>query len=371
MVKGEVNKEVMVLLALGLALIISFYLYGEIDWQGQRYSKWDLDKYKAMAEADWVGDAKVKRPFCYRWLGPVLAGFMPFDTVKSFLILDWFFCAAFVYLLYSFLHNQGYRRTTSLTVLLTVIFNKYLFGYFVWNYFQLADVITLVLLVLMFRAMEARSWLWFGVFLALGAATKEPNMLMIPVAWLFIWRRSNSKDKIRLLFCCLAAVAVFVIIRYLTHPGGGIGISRAFVVQSSKLFKAEKLAKMFINIWVPVSFIPVIFPGRTWSFFKKHSYLLLFVLLIYFSSLFGSSTERLLAPAGIVVYWLMADIVENNPHRKELSLLIVGAAVASCWHYEIGRFLLPSQKVMILLSCSALLVTSAVAVYYRFSVREQ
>lgn len=94
MVKEELNKEIIILLILGLVLVLAFYLYSVLDWQGGQYAKWDLHRYKAMAQAKWIADAKVSKPFCYRWLGPLLAGLMPFDTVKSFRILGWFSCAA-------------------------------------------------------------------------------------------------------------------------------------------------------------------------------------------------------------------------------------------------------------------------------------
>lgn len=260
---------------------------------------------------------------------------------------------------------------TSFAVLLIVIFNKYFFGYFVWSYFQLPDVITLVLVVLMCWALQTCSYIWFGILLTLGAATKEPNMLMIPVAWLSTRRGPVSTDRLKLLCGCLAAVAVFAAIRYLTEPAGGTRLLRAFALHGGKLLDPEKLAKMFINVWAPVSFIPIIFFGSTFSFFKKRIGLLLFLLLVYFSNLFGESTERLLAPAGIVVYWLLADILENNSHGGKFLWFLVAAAVASCGHHEISRFPLPSQRVTILLACSALLAASVIALYYRLAVQRQ
>lgn len=369
MAKQRVRQDYIVLLALGVVVVLAFYLYGELDWQSD--PRFDLYRYKAMAQAKWIADAKVSKPFCYRWLGPLLAGLMPFDTVKSFRILGWFFCGCFVYLFYLFLRSRGYSRAVAFVVLLIVIFNKQMFGSFVWNYFQLPDIITLVLLVSMFWSMQRRSWFWFGTFLAIGATTKEVNMLMIPVAWLFIRGNCVSKDKVRLFWSCLVAVVVFVMVRYLTHPTGGAGLFKAFAAHSSKLLNLEKLAKMFINVWVPVSFIPVIFLHNTWVFFKKHGYLFLFALLVYFANLFGANTERLLAPAGIVVYWLLADIMENNLSQKKCLVLIVATSVGSCWHHEIGRFLLPSQQVMILLACAGLFAASATALYYRLSAQRQ
>lgn len=365
------DKDIMILLVLGVVLVLAFYLYGQMDWQAEQYRIWDLHKYKPMAEAGWIAEAKVARPFCYRWLGPLLAGVMPFETITSFRVLNWFFCAAFVYLFYLFLRSRNYPVGTSFAVLLIVIFNKYFFGYFVWSYFQLPDVVTLVLVVLMCWALETSSYIWFGILLTLGAATKEPNMLMIPVAWLSIRRSSVSADRLKLLCGCLAAAAVFAAIRYLTEPAGGTRLLRAFALHSGKLASPEKLAKMFINVWAPVSFIPIIFFGSTFSFFKKRIGLLLFLLLVYFSNLFGVSTERLLAPAGVVVYWLLADIFENNLYEKKLVWLIVAAAIASCGHHEIGRFPLPSQQVTILLACGALLAASVIALYYRLSVQRQ
>lgn len=61
MVKEKLNKEIVILLVLGLVLVLTFYLYGEINRRSEQYAKWDLHNYQAMAQAR--GDA-----FMYRSL---------------------------------------------------------------------------------------------------------------------------------------------------------------------------------------------------------------------------------------------------------------------------------------------------------------
>lgn len=363
------KKEILILFVLLPAVITALYFYGDIEWQTKPYSGWDLRSYRIMAQSQCIADTGVSRPYCYRWLGPLLAGSMPFDLTLSFRLLTWFLCMAFVALFYLFLRSQKYSTTTALAVTLIVMLNKYLFGMMVWNYFQIADFMTLSMVIGMFWALESRSWICFAILLAIGAATKEINMVMIPVAAVVVLLNATKRNILGFALAILPAILIFVTIRVLSNPSGGPTLIEAVRMHSHKLTNPEKLSKMFVNIWVPISFFPLIFFRETLTFLKKRPHCFLFVILIYFASLFGSSVERLLTSAGIVIYWLLADILKNKAYNKKLLFLTILCAFLSCWHHEIGRFNVASQKYTILLSCLALAVLSAAAVCYHIKDR--
>lgn len=369
LIKKATKKDLVALVVLGLTVTGLLYFYGEIDWTAEQHSWWDLHSYIKMAQADKISDAGVAQPYCYRWLGPFLVKVLPWDVITSFRVLGLFFRGVFVYLFYFFLRSLKYKELTALAVVVIAILNKYFFGFLVWDYFQLTDSICLVLFVGLFWAVEARKWMLFGLLLAVGAATKEISLVMIPVAALTIWRKPGRNETHKFFLSLLPAIIVFAIIRVLSEPSGGVGLLDAFIHNVTKLVKIDKLGKMFVNVWAPISLVPLIFIKRTWAFFKDHSQCLLFLVLIYFASLFGSSTERLLAPAGIVVYWLLSDIISSFTYSNRLIGGLVLASMMSIWHQEIGRYTVSSQQIAILLTSIGLLFASLWVVYCKFRDR--
>lgn len=61
------------------ALILAL-LYGEIPFEREPYTQWDLVHYKAMAEAVPKLATDVPQPFCFRVLGPYLVGLLPLSV---------------------------------------------------------------------------------------------------------------------------------------------------------------------------------------------------------------------------------------------------------------------------------------------------
>jgi len=364
-VRVDRKGDIIAVSILTVVLLVAFFLYGTINWQIEPYVHWDLSQYITMAQAENVSDCGAAKPYCYRWLAPLLAKWMPLDVVQSFRVLTLLFCGGLTYLFYAFLRSRSFSWQVSLVVSILIILNKYLFGLLVWDYFQLVDVIGLVLIVGMLWAIEARAWLVFGVLLVFGAATKETCMLLIPVALISLWQAKEPEKKVYACCACIPGILIFVLVRILTHSAGGLDLFEAFRTHAPKILQPEKLAKMFVNIWVPISLLPFLCFGSTLQFFRKHLPYLVFVALVYVSVLFGTDTERLVAPAGVVVFWLMAYLLEHNLRHPVFHAVLIGSAVISSFHQEIGRFPLPSQKYTLALALGSLVLVSSAAFFCR------
>jgi predicted PurR-regulated permease PerM len=96
------------------------------------------------------------------------------------------------------------------------------------------------------------------------------------------------------------------------------------------------------------------------------------MLLVFISTLFGSDNERLMAPAFVVFYLLIAHIIQDYfyPHKNILFILIACAFLAS-FHRTIGRYPLPGINIMIILSLSSLLIVTIASYIFKTTVIER
>ena len=70
--------------------------------------------------------------------------------------------------------------------------------------------------------------------------------------------------------------------------------------------------RQFGNTLKPLTFLPLIFLRTTLAYFKANKFMLALIGLTFVSSLLGSSDERLMAPAFVAFYWLLAQIFEKD-----------------------------------------------------------
>ena len=115
-----------------------------------------------------------------------------------------------------------------------------------------------------------------------------------------------------------------------------------------------------------MTFLPLIFLGTTLAFFRANKFMAVFILLTLVSTLFGSGNERLMAPAFVAFYWLLALIFQRDiwPSKWMLGIIAVACFVASL-HYQQARFPLPSRELTVILGGLAWLVVTAAAVVFR------
>lgn len=357
-------------LILTILTVVMIFVYGGIDYTVEPYSGWDLSSYRKMA-SEAPGIAKdIGKPFVHRMLGPYVAGLLPLPDPAAFRALTVIVSIVLVLLFHSFLRHQGVNPGLSVITALLFVFNKYWFGFTSWDYFQLNDVLALLFIVAMFWSMLEGRWVVFGSALVLGAATKETSMLMVPALFAYLLeKRSSPRTWGSALIAVLPGVAVFLGVRVLLPVARGTGPVEAFLAYWSKIGSPERVFRLLVNSYLPLSLVPLVAAGATVRFFKTRKYALLLVVLVFASALFGANDERLMAPAFVVVYLLVAVILQDIELSKTALAVIVVAGLASSFHHIFARYPLSDRNVTQVLSLGALAVVTGVVLHRRVASR--
>lgn len=374
----------------GAVAALVIFLYGQIDYTIEPYAQSDLYHYRMMAAAAPRLAPAVQQPYAYRLLGPYLAGVLAGQEPWGFRILTMLAATAFGILYVLFLGSRGIGPPVAVMTTVLLLLNKHLFGYNVWNYFQINDLLSLVYLVILWWALPVPDqatatasslsgkapqenllplparrtrWLVFGVTLVVGVLTRETVLLMIPVAVVFlVERRQLSREWRSFLLAVLPGLLCFVLLRVIVQPVGGQDMFSHFLRTVPKIAEPATWFRLLINAFIPVSLLPLIFWRHTLVFFRQNLAMLVFLLLVLVSAFFGTDNERLMAPAAVAFYLLLATIIERYlyPSRLAVVVLLAGGFVSS-WQHFMGRYPLPSRELTLILSLTSLLVVSGVS----------
>ena len=87
--------------------VVMLYLYGGIDYRAEPYKNLDLRYYLQMARVSPSIAVDIPRPFCFRLLGPYIAGLLPIDEALAFRILTYLSLLILVVIFYRFLLACG------------------------------------------------------------------------------------------------------------------------------------------------------------------------------------------------------------------------------------------------------------------------
>lgn len=360
------RNHIINLALLALATSVMIYLYGTINYTSEQFQLWDLHDYRKMAEAAPHLSNDVFRPFAYRILGPYLAGLMPLPVDTSFYVLAIAASYSVVGLFYGFLCFVGLRP--SIAAICTFLFttNKYFFGLTVWDYFQLNNVLSLSLVLVMFWAMLTDRWKVFAAALFVGAFAREVNMMMLPVALFYLWRNGELRQSgSRLLLLTAPAVIAFILLRAFMPVSGGDTLVMA--IEKNVPMQLTPLGgfRWLVNSFAPLTLIPLVFFGFTVRFFKERLYAIFFMLLVSTGLCFGMSTEMYMAPTFVIFYWLIGSIFQEfRWNWITISAVTVCCGAASI-HHAIGRFPLSTNRATMVVSVIALLAATVVAAIAR------
>lgn len=337
--------------------------FGRIDFNADLYWDWDLWSYRDMAASAPGISSQIEQPFAYRVLGPYLAGLLNGSGFWGFYTLTIAGSVGLAVIYCQYLRHMGIDSSVALFTLLLFVLNKYFFGFNVWNYHHLNDVLSLIYLVVIMWSMLSHRWVITAAIFLLGAFTRETILLMAPVIFVFLVEEEKWKEHWRrAALAILPGLLCFSILRLLISHSGGDGLVRAFLEHSTKLLDIEVWYRLLINSFVPVSLLPLVFLRETREFFRGRKHLLVFMALVFVSTLFGVNNERLMAPASVVYYWMIAVIIQDRfgTNWRLLSLLAAAAAVAST-HHNIGAFTLPDRNATIVTSVAATAFVTSVA----------
>lgn len=356
------------LLIVLLVSAVAAFLYGKIDWRAEEYRDTDLKYYQKIADAAPGIDKDIPRPFSRRILGPYLAGLIPLERDASFFALNFLFSLTLALLLYLFMIELGLSPPAAALSSILFVLNKHLFGSSVWNYFQIKDTLSLNMVLLIFISMRRSALKTMAVFLFIGALTSELPMMTIPVIFVYAlekkWRRGKLKGAMA---AVMPAVAAFIILRYIIPAVGGNNLLESFLFYSKKIRYPMVWYGLFINPFIPVSFLPAIHSSASAGFFSGRRYAAWYLAFVVIAALFGSNNERLMAPASIIYFPLIGEIIERRVIGKRfLTGALLFTAVLSSLHHEIARFPLPSRYYTIALSGGSLFALTLIFFVARF-----
>jgi hypothetical protein len=70
----------------------------------------------------------------------------------------------------------------------------------------------------------------------------------------------------------------------------------------------ETWGRLLINSFVPMSLVPLVYWRQTARFALENKFMVVLVVLVFFSTWFSGSSERLMSPASVVFYLLIEPV---------------------------------------------------------------
>jgi hypothetical protein len=186
--------------------------------------------------------------------------------------------------------------------------------------------------------------------------TREIAILIIPVSFIYLLETAKLKREWKEWICCLIPGALcFLVIRACVPYEGGAGLLKALSMHGYKLFSPGRLYALCINAYAPLAIVPLVFYRDTWEFCRDRPHAVVFLLVVFFSSLFGSNDERLLAPASVIVFSYLATVPGKRCIGREwILVLLVLLVFPTSFDYKNWIHLLPSIEVMYRISWASM-----------------
>lgn len=368
-----------ILIAFGGLMIVA---QGMIKYTDHQYDDADLQSYRAMAQAAPHLTRDEGAPYPYRLLGPYLAGLIPLPDPTAFRILNAIACLVLVVLFYRFLLEQRIHSDAALVTVLLFACNRYFFGFFAWDPFQIDDVLAMICIVLSFSFLLKGRWVGLAICLGIGSITREAVGIMVPVSFFYLWEMGTLRRDLRK--CILAMtpfVALFILVRIVVPTEGvsmGAGGIMPFYIS---MFRESIGNAMTPQAWfrraiwcfLPLTLVPFVFWPTTKSFLASRKYVLLAFLLVMITDLWGidplgGDAERQMAPSFLAFYWVLAVIVQAWFLRKKwIVSVLLGCAILGSLHHVYGLFPLPSKRVTLLTTLLALVGVTALSMLGRMT----
>lgn len=347
-----------------------FFLWGNVNWHVPPADRWDGWHYRTMAEAAPGLSQVAAAPFRYRVLGTYSVGLLfGQNYIAGFFVVNYAALLAVVALLYFFLCYVGIARPVAAFSTALFTMNTHLFGLTAWLTFHTNDSLAMLFLLLALWTMMARRWRLFSLALLLGALSRETWVLAAPTAFVFLWERKLLRSDLgKLILATLPALFATVLLRTLLRADvvGSLEPLQAFARFAPKILEPEFWVRQFANSLKPLSFLPLIFLGTTVRWARGNLFMVALILLTFGSSLLGSANERLMAPAFVPFYWLLALVIQENIWPQRAMLAIIAAATfVSTLHYWYARFPLPSRELTIAIGGVAWAVVTVAALVFR------
>ncbi|WP_412062400.1 hypothetical protein [Rubrivirga sp. IMCC45206] len=323
--------------------------------------------YGPMAEAAPGLDLGQNQPYVFRWLGPWLAGLLPLAVPTAFYAWAVVGSLALAALTYAVCRANGATAGASALAVLLLAANPYLFGFNVFNMYQLGDLLAQLGLGAGLWLLWQRRYAALAVVLAVTVLAREPAILMAPVAAVHLWERGRLReDGWRLALALVPVVVLFAVPRLLLTEQEGPHLVQTFLNASGKAADPGTWARLLVNAWVPVVAVLAVFPRETVGWLRGHLHLVALFGLTLGSAFFGGDQERLMQPAIWAVYPAAAAVFSDRWRARPVATAVLLAAAAlTSLHHITARFPLPDRRLTAVLAAVALALALGAALWVR------
>ena len=367
-----VLRQPLVPALLGVAVFV--WLYGALD--PVAFAEAGVKYYGPMAEAAPALDLGQPQPYVFRWLGPWLAGLLPLPVPAAF----WAWAAvgslALAALMAAVCRADGRSAPAAALTAVLLAMNPYLFGFNVFNMYQLGDLIAQLGLGIGLLLLWRRQYVALGAVLAVTVLAREPAILMVPVAAVWLWEQKRLRtDGWRLALAVVPVVVLFAAPRLWLAETEGPHLVQTFLNASGKAAEPGTWARLLVNAWIPVVALLVVWPREAWDWARGHLHLVALFVLTLASAFFGGDQERLMQPAVWAVYPAVALVLDAHWRRRPAgrrvqrmatSVLLVAGVLASL-HHITARFPLPDRRLTAVLAAVSLALALAAALWVRLA----
>ena len=359
------------IILLTLAAVLAMVLFGQLPSTTDYTTLPDSSWYLRTAEAAPNLDLGQRQPFGFRLLGPYLIGLLPISAPLGFRIFTVILTFCFVFLSYYVLRYVGLSPLVSLVSVVLVLLNRYVFGHTFWSVFLVNDFLMMIFILVMFLAMWKNQWLVFSVTLVLGAMTREPTMVMVPVALFYLWERKDQARWRTVILACIPGLLTLLAIRLFVPISEGTPLIEALATYSRKLIEPRSLFRLLVNTFLPFTLIPLVYFRTTVDFFRTRKYLLVFIFFVFCTTLFGSNQERLMIPTFIVFFMLLGTILESVKGKALTFSILIAAGFLSSFHYNFGNWQLPGPDWTRALTLGSALLVTVYMIFVKRNSRAQ
>lgn len=360
-------KNAYLLIFLATSLMILFY--GRIDISQSPFSDIpDIQNYRLMAQASPGLDETVSRNFGYRILMPYIAGLMPFDIDMNFYILTIILSLIIPFVFFRFVKVYGLKDDTSFYLTLLFLAGRYTFGFPVWDFYDIHDLLTHILILIFLISMKKNNLILMTLILFIGVFNRETILFLVPSAlYYYIFMLKDKKRSFNFFLSTVPALIALITTRSLITTESAVekdifySFSKLHFDESNKLFGPATYYRI-INTFIPLTFIPFVFWETTKRFFMENIHFLILILTYYSSCFLAGDTERLIVPMFPVFFLLLGIIFERfefNGFKNRVVVLML--VIASIPHHIYFRFQLPGRDWKVVIS---LLTLAAVTFYF-------
>lgn len=331
-----------------VTLAMTHFVYGHVADGSLAHAGTDAVQYQRMSQAAPGLACDVNSPYVYRLAGPYIMGILPGDLYTNYLVATFLAGMSLAALMYFFLMAMGSSPIVATAAVLTMIFNKYCFGDLNWNHYRLNDLIGLIQIIGLYWCMIRRRWIGLGIIFVAAVFTREIAVVIVPVSFIYLLETGTFKRDWKGWLVSLVPGAIcFLAIRAYVPHAGGAGLLAALSGHADKLTSPGRLYALFVNAYAPLVIVPVVFYRDTWDFCRRRPHAVVFLLVVFVSSLFGSNDERLLAPASIIVFSFLATVLGKRCNGRAWILVLLALMVfPTSLDYKNWIHLLPSIEVM-------------------------